>query len=282
MRSFLGITVGCRDCRSRGHVIWGSNVSCSARLFRHCAMFFLLSCETARQKFVHENSVRGPSTQATHTRREPLIAAQGPRIAQPVGPATVAPSHESELRCQIPQIACPSLGDALADVGTTALREQVRSFVDDCFKAEVAPSTVDRYQQILNATIKPAEKELAMRLLPLDSMKSFLALFGHLRLKRGAGCSGHTFAWSKQQSLSGIGAATPPEFSMNGLLRCVFFWSGFKRQCTHGGSGKDPVDFSELVQYLASVGKTRSASQASGMRRWQSPPSSAFDAARKL
>ena len=150
-------------------------------------MFFLLSCETARQKFVHENSVRGPSTQATHTRREPLIAVQGPRIAQPVGPATVAPSHESELRCQIPQIACPSLGDALADVGTTALREQVRSFVDDCFKAEVAPSTVDRYQQILNATIKPAEQELAMRLLPLDSMKSFLALFGHLRLKRGAG-----------------------------------------------------------------------------------------------
>ena len=219
-------------------------------------MFMLVNCETARRQFIHQCNINRTTTETRQLTHVTLPVASVVQRAERQENAPVEYSVNDGLRLQIPRVSCPQFGETQnGTVAATSAREQVRVLVDSCLNTDVKPKTVDRYQGVIQATFVPAEGELSMRLLPMDSEDKFLALFGHLRLRRGA-----ELRWSYVRLVK----AAILKWRRRSNEACVLdewsdamrlFWAGFKRQCNHAGMGKAPVEFNELTQFLAGVAK---------------------------
>ena len=131
-----------------------------------------------------------------------------------------------------------------------ALRAAVRAQVDSCLAHDLAGSTLNTYQQVLSSSVAAAESALHKSLLPLETDDDVMELFGFLRLRDGEGLH-----WSEVRSLRAalskyherLGAPSPFD-DWSPRLRA--FWRGLEKDCVHSGSGKEPVAFDELVDYL--------------------------------
>ena len=131
-----------------------------------------------------------------------------------------------------------------------ALREAVQQQTASSLGQEVALSTLVSYQQVLDSTITAAEAALQRSLLPLRSEDDVLDLFSFLKVQ-----DGEKLHWSKVRSLRSAFAKYHDRLSLPSPFddwspRLRAYWRGLAKDCVHTGSGKVPVAFEALMDYL--------------------------------
>ena len=138
-------------------------------------------------------------------------------------------------------------------------RTAAAAAVNECLRADLAPSTLSTYNSALQNDLALAEDKLHMKLLPMHSEELFLAAFGSLLETHG-----RDLHWSRVKSLKAAVAL----WHRRNNEACIFdcwtermrgFWNGLAKRCRHAQVGKEPVSFNKVVDILRAAEASQSA-----------------------
>ena len=168
------------------------------------------------------------------------------------GRITIPNFRIQDLDFDGPGGAFPESADVLQE------RSAAIEAINTCLSNQNAPTTINTYESLVNQEVVPAQLALDSVLLPLNSEDRFLALFGwmyknnpevkwgRVRALKAALVNYHT-----QHALSSILASWTPKMAA--------LWKGLSRLASHEVSGKDPIDFPEVIKFLRESSSNHSA-----------------------
>ena len=139
--------------------------------------------------------------------------------------------------------------DFPVDSETAAVRSQVLDTVNSCLAKQNAPSTIITYEALLKKEVGEAEAQLDAKFLPLNSQEKFVSLFGFLKLRNP------DIKWSRVQALK----SAIKKWHSRHHEACIFdewtpvmqaLWTGLSRSAIHASSGKEPIDFPQVMAFL--------------------------------
>ena len=180
----------------------------------------------------------------------PVPASSTPTPTAPSSSSTTSPQHHA-LAKRIGEWHVPGLfDDDMETVPDTVKqhRQDVQASVQECFGNELADSTLKTYDSVLQEVVEASEY-LQRDLLPMTEEAQFFLCFGHLKNKRTQ------LKWSKVRSVR----SALLHWHHRRHTKCVLdawsptmagFWDGLSKSCGHESVGKQPIPFSDVVQYL--------------------------------
>ena len=154
--------------------------SCDTR-FKLDPFTFLLSPSTTKMHFIFASARAQAQRMAA-----PPVPHTPPTASQPARSSTTSTSaHSSDLRSdprlhinQWTEFSLPISGDDMERAGDH--HTATAAAVNECLRADLAPSTLTSYNSALQNDLALAEKKLQLKLLPMHSEELFLAAFGSL------------------------------------------------------------------------------------------------------
>ena len=161
-------------------------------------------------------------------------------------------------RLHISQWSDFSLPSSGIDEEVTDAHRTAAAAVNDCLRVDLAPSTLNTYNSVLQHDLALAEHKLNLKLLPMPSEDLFLAAFGSLLETHG-----RDLHWSRVKSLKAAIAL----WHRRNNEACIFdcwtermrgFWNGLAKRCRHAQVGKEPVSFNSVVSILRAAESSQS------------------------
>ena len=125
-------------------------------------------------------------------------------------------------------------------------RERAAGVIKLCLRATCEPSTVNRYNSVLQGAITETENAMGIDLLPCDSDIKLMLLFARFDgapwgSVSAAKCA--VRAWHLERQLSSL-------FQSSWTERAFLFWKGLKKRADHTKSAaKRPVHHKELLDF---------------------------------
>ena len=134
-------------------------------------------------------------------------------------------------------------------------REDVLAQVNSLLGDENSTSTLRSYESLLRTEVRGAEDDLQVSLIPLDSEAKFLTLFGWVATNNP------NLKWSRVKALKAALSKYHKLKSMPTILGqwsspMAALWKGLSKQASHDSSGKTPVSFQAVHNYLSAQDKS--------------------------
>ena len=134
-------------------------------------------------------------------------------------------------------------------------REDVLAQVNSLLGDENSSSTLRSYESLLRTEVRGAEDDLQVSLIPLDTEAKFLTLFGWVATNNT------NLKWSRVKALKAALTKYHKLKSMPTILGqwsspMAALWKGLSKQASHDSSGKTPVSFQAVYNYLSAQDKS--------------------------
>ena len=134
-------------------------------------------------------------------------------------------------------------------------REDVLAQVNSLLGDENTSSTLKSYESLLRTEVRGAEDDLQVSLIPLDTEAKFLTLFGWVATNNA------NLKWSRVKALKAALSKYHKLKNMPTILGqwsspMAALWKGLSKHASHDSSGKTPVSFQAVHDYLSAQDKS--------------------------